>query len=112
ERWTAIVNPAAGRGRARARLPHVLDALAAAELDLEIVLSAAAADLAARARDAFGRGRAVAACGGDGTVCMLAGVAADEGGVLGIVPLGAGNDLPRSLRDPPREPQARPQGDA
>jgi diacylglycerol kinase (ATP) len=80
----------------------VLDALAAAELDLEILLSADAADLVARARDAFGRGRAVAACGGDGTVCMLAGVAADEGGVLGIVPLGSGNDFARQL-DVPRD---------
>src|SRR6185503_13568341 len=61
ERWTAIVNPAAGRGRARARLPRVLDALAAVDLDVEIVLSADAADLVARARDAFGRGRAVVA---------------------------------------------------
>jgi diacylglycerol kinase (ATP) len=100
ERWTAIVNPAAGRGRARARLPHVLDALAAVDLDVEIMLSADAADLVARARDAFGRGRAVVACGGDGTVCMLAGVAADEGGVLGIVPLGSGNDFARQLELP------------
>jgi len=102
ERWTAIVNPAAGRGRARARLPRVLDALAAADLDVEIVLSADATDLVTRARDAFARDRAVVACGGDGTVCMLAGVAADEGGVLGIIPLGSGNDFARQL-DLPRD---------
>ncbi len=101
ERWTAIVNPAAGRGRARARLPHVLDALAAVDLDVEIVLSANAADLVHQAHDAFGRGRAVVACGGDGTVCMLAGVAADAEGVLGILPLGSGNDFARQL-DLPR----------
>jgi len=100
ERWTAIVNPAAGRGRARARLAHVLDALATADLDLELVLSADAADLVALARRAFGRGRAVVACGGDGTVCALAGVAADDGGVLGIVPLGSGNDFARQLEIP------------
>jgi diacylglycerol kinase (ATP) len=106
ERWTAIVNPAAGRGRARARLPRVLDALAAADLDVEIVLSADAGDLVARARDAFARGRAIAACGGDGTVCMLAGVAADVGGVLGIVPLGSGNDFARQLEVPRGDPAA------
>jgi diacylglycerol kinase (ATP) len=100
ERWTAIVNPAAGRGRARARLPRVLDALAAVDLDVEIVLSASALDLVTRARDAFGRGRAVVACGGDGTVCMLAGVAADTDGVLGILPLGSGNDFARQLELP------------
>jgi diacylglycerol kinase (ATP) len=101
ERWTAIVNPAAGRGRARARLPRVLDDLAAADLDVEIVLSADADDLVALARRAFARGRGVVACGGDGTVCALAGVAADAGGVLGIVPLGSGNDFARQL-DLPR----------
>jgi diacylglycerol kinase (ATP) len=100
ERWTAIVNPAAGRRGARARLPRVLDALATVDLDVEIVLSGDAADLVHRARAAYGRGRAVVACGGDGTVCTLAGVAADEGGVLGILPLGSGNDFARQLALP------------
>jgi len=102
DRWTAIVNPAAGRGRARARLPRVLDALATADLDVELVLSADADDLVTLARGAFERGRAVVACGGDGTVCALAGVAADDGGVLGILPLGSGNDFARQL-DIPRD---------
>jgi diacylglycerol kinase (ATP) len=100
ERWTAIVNPAAGRGRARARLPRVLDALASSGLDMEVVRSTDAADLVTRARDAFGRGRGVVACGGDGTVCALAGIAADDGGVLGILPLGSGNDFARQLEIP------------
>ena len=46
------------------------------------------------------QGRAVVACGGDGTVSALAGVAADEGGVLGILPLGSGNDFARQLDIP------------
>jgi diacylglycerol kinase (ATP) len=49
------------------------------------------------ARRAFDAGRGVAACGGDGTVNALAGAAADHGGVLGIVPTGAGNDFARHL---------------
>jgi diacylglycerol kinase (ATP) len=100
ERWTAIVNPAAGRRRARARLPHVVEALRNADLDLEVAVSADAADLVAQARAAFAAGRAVAACGGDGTVAVLAGVAADHDGVLGLVPLGSGNDLARQLEVP------------
>jgi diacylglycerol kinase (ATP) len=44
----------------------------------------------------------VVACGGDGTVCALAGVAADHRGVLGIVPAGSGNDFARQL-DIPRD---------
>jgi len=98
--WTAVVNPAAGRGRAGARLPHLVDALAATGLDVAIQVSADAADLVAIARGAFDRGRGVVACGGDGTVCALAGVAAEHGGVLAIVPTGSGNDFARQLEIP------------
>lgn len=100
ERWTAIVNPAAGRRRSRARLPRVVEALETSELDMEVAVSADAGDLVTRARDAFAHGRAVVACGGDGTVCALAAVAAEEGGVLGIIPLGSGNDFARQLGIP------------
>jgi diacylglycerol kinase (ATP) len=95
--WTAVVNPAAGRGRVRSRLPGLVDALAAADLDLAIHISADADDLVALARGAFADGRGVVACGGDGTVTALAGVAADHGGVLGIVAVGSGNDFARQL---------------
>jgi len=98
--WTALVNPAAGRRRARARLPRLVDALAASGLDVEVVVSLDAADLGRRAEDVFARGRGVVACGGDGTVSTLAGVAAATGGVLGIVPSGSGNDLARQLGIP------------
>ena len=91
------MNPAAGRGRAHARLPRVVDALATADLDVEILLSADAADLVVLARAAFARGRGVIACGGDGTVCTLAATAAGHDGVLGIVPLGSSNDFARQL---------------
>ncbi len=98
--WTAVVNPAAGRGRGDAGLPHLVGTLAAAGLDLEIELSADAGHLVDLARAAFARGRGVVACGGDGTVCALAGVAADTDGVLGIVPVGSGNDFARQLDIP------------
>jgi diacylglycerol kinase (ATP) len=100
ERWTAIVNPAAGRRRARARVPRVVDALETSGLAVEVAVSSSPDDLVARARDAFARGRGVVACGGDGTVCALAAVAADEHGVLGILPSGSGNDFARQLEIP------------
>lgn len=98
--WTAVVNPVAGRGRARSRLPHLVDALAAAGLDVAIHLSADADDLVTIARRAFDDGRGVVACGGDGTVTALAGVATDHDGVLGIVAVGSGNDFARQLEIP------------
>lgn len=103
ERWTAIVNPTAGRRRGRSRLPRVLDALDSlgrSGVDIDVVVSTDAPDVITRARDACGRGRAVLACGGDGTVGAVAGVVADEGGVLGILPLGSGNDFARQLGAP------------
>jgi len=102
--WTALCNPAAGRGRARTRLPRVVDAFGVVRdgrgLDVEVVVTASADDLEARARDAFARGRGVVACGGDGTVCALAGVAAEAEGVLALVPVGSGNDFARHLGIP------------
>jgi len=102
--WTALCNPAAGRGQARTRLPRVVEALGAARdgrgLDVEVVVTASADDLVTRAHDAFARGRGVVACGGDGTVSALAGVAAEERGVLAVVPVGSGNDFARQLQVP------------
>jgi diacylglycerol kinase (ATP) len=96
-RWTAVVNPTAGRGRTRKLLPRLTDALVGGDLDVDVRVSEDLDDAMRIARDAFDEGRGVAACGGDGTVNALAGVAADHGGVLGIVPTGAGNDFARHL---------------
>ena len=96
-RWTAVVNPTAGRGRTRKLLPRLVDALAGTDLDVDVRVSEDLDDAISIARGAFDEGRGVAACGGDGTVNALAGVAADHGGVLGIVPTGAGNDFARHL---------------
>jgi diacylglycerol kinase (ATP) len=99
-RFTAVINPAAGRGRARSRLPGLVEALGASDLDVAIHLSADVDDLRAITADAFDAGRGVIACGGDGTVCAVAGIAAERDGVMGIVPIGSGNDLARHVEVP------------
>jgi diacylglycerol kinase (ATP) len=96
-RWRAVVNPSAGRGRTRKLLPRLTDAFAATGLDVDVCVSVDLDDAVRLAREAFDDGRGVAACGGDGTVNALAGVAADHCGVLAIVPTGAGNDFARHL---------------
>jgi diacylglycerol kinase (ATP) len=106
ERWTAVINPAAGRGRSRARVPAVADALARLDADVRIEMSADLGDAMCVARAAFGDGRGVVACGGDGTVSALAGVAADCDGVLALVPAGSGNDFARQLGVPRGDPAA------
>jgi diacylglycerol kinase (ATP) len=83
-----------------------MDALAASGLDVEVRVSVDAADLLRIADAAYARDRGVIACGGDGTVAALAGVAAEAGGVLGIVPIGSGNDFARHLAIPRNDARA------
>lgn len=100
-----ILNPNAG-GAEGAR--KVLARQTGTRNDLQIWCTAEAGDarrMAARARDeGFGR---VVAAGGDGTLNeVVNGLAPDFDGVeVGLIPLGTGNDLARSL-EIPREPEA------
>jgi diacylglycerol kinase (ATP) len=98
--WTAVINPAAGRGRARKLVPAVEAALTRSAIDVERHVSTSAEDARVAARHALARGRGVIACGGDGTVSELAGLVADAQGVLAIVPTGSGNDFARHLGIP------------
>jgi diacylglycerol kinase (ATP) len=101
---TIIVNPTAGGGRAARLVPWIRER-AGADPELVAVTTRAgeAEELAARAA-AAGAARVVAV-GGDGTVQEVVNglLAADgQGPALGIVPVGSGNDLARSLGLPRR----------
>jgi diacylglycerol kinase (ATP) len=93
--WTAIVNPAAGRGRTRKLLDELGRAAAGAGVELEV---SPAPDAPARlAKEAAAVGHDLIACGGDGVVSEVAAIAADTGRRLAIIPTGAGNDFARAL---------------
>src|SRR4051794_35326990 len=95
--WTAIVNPAAGRGRTRRLLPDLTRTFADAPDDVIVEVSGAPGEPTRLANVAADAGRDLVACGGDGAVSDIAGVAADRGVRLAIVPTGAGNDFARTL---------------
>jgi diacylglycerol kinase (ATP) len=93
--WTAVVNPGAGRRRRRSTVARLGDALAARAVEIHVTPTAEVGREVARA--AFARGEGVLACGGDGTVRDLSALACETGGMLAVVPLGAGNDFARAL---------------
>jgi diacylglycerol kinase (ATP) len=101
-RWTAIVNPVAGRGRTRRLRPELEAGLARRGVPFEVPDGVAGTRHAARV--AFGRGDGVVVCGGDGTVAEVAGIAAECDGTIGVVPTGAGNDFARHLGIGARRP--------
>lgn len=95
-RWQVVVNPAAGRGRTARSLPR-LRAAFAAHGATRLHVAASLPDAVAAAHAAASDGCGIVACGGDGTVAALAGVAAETGAQLAVVPTGAGNDFARTL---------------
>jgi diacylglycerol kinase (ATP) len=100
--WTAIVNPVAGRGRTQKLLPELERAASAAGIALHVSPEPGAPTKLARA--AADEGHDLVACGGDGLVTEVTGVAADTGRRLAIVPTGAGNDFARVLGYDPKQP--------
>lgn len=112
-----ILNPEAGRGRARKLWPRINESLRAAmnPADLQVVETQAPGEAVDLARWAVEKGYdIVAACGGDGTLHEVvnglarAGAAAGPGALL-VLPAGTGNDFSRSLGlplDPVRVAQA------
>ena len=96
------MNPVAGRGRTRRLLPRLHAALREIDVDVEVSDTPDAPERIARSATAEGRG--IVACGGDGLVAKLAGIAAETDSLLAVVPTGAGNDFARALGLHPRRP--------
>jgi diacylglycerol kinase (ATP) len=100
--WTVIVNPVAGRGRTQKLLPQLEQTARAAGVALHVSPEPGAPAKLARA--AVDEGHDLVACGGDGLVTEVAGVAADTGRRLAVVPTGAGNDFARVLGYDTKDP--------
>ncbi|WP_219416131.1 diacylglycerol/lipid kinase family protein [Pseudonocardia nigra] len=94
-RFTAVVNPAAGRGTGAAIAARVAAAMPAGAV--EVVHSIDHGHAHELAAQACAQGRTVLAVGGDGHAGCVAGAVIAGGGVLGLVPAGRGNDFARQL---------------
>jgi diacylglycerol kinase (ATP) len=107
-RWLAIMNPAAGRGRAARLWPRFAAALAARGMEVDLQSTTGPGDATRLAREAIAAGRVqVLAVGGDGTLHeVLNGlVGAGAPVTLAVAPCGTGNDWARG-RAIPRRPAA------
>ena len=104
-RATLIANPVAGVDQARERAGHLRDQLAAS-YDIDLVLTAGPGDAFHAAAHAARRGREyLFVAGGDGTLNEAINGLASSGGaledvIIGVIPLGTGNDFATALGIP------------
>jgi len=98
---TVFVNSVAGGGRARSYLSQMQKLFESFNVRAQFVMTGSAAELEAAAQDAISQGqRTLLAMGGDGTFQALANAACGTEVLLGILPLGGGNDFAAALRLP------------
>jgi diacylglycerol kinase (ATP) len=102
-----LVNPTAGKGRARKVVAGVAGRLQEAGANVSILIGHDAEDAVALAHKAVVDGvDAVVALGGDGMVHLALNAVAGTDTPLGIVPAGTGNDLAATLGLPTKDPIA------
>lgn len=92
-----LVNPGAGGGSGAGVVVAVARSLREAGARVDVTYSPGPIASRALVGEAVAAGDVVVAVGGDGMVSSLAGGVVAAGGVLGIVPVGRGNDFARQL---------------
>jgi len=95
--FTFLVNPTSGGGVAPAAAAAVARLLEAAGATVQVIHTSSADVVPSVVSDAVARGDVVVSTGGDGMLSSIAGVVSRQGGTLGIVPAGRGNDFARQL---------------
>src|SRR6266851_9658572 len=95
---TIFVNSVAGRGRARLYLAKIQKLFESFDVHAQFVMTTSAVELESSARNAISQGRrALFAMGGDGTFQALANAAFGAEVLLGVLPVGGGNDFAAAL---------------
>ena len=93
-----FVNFKAGGGRARHYLTQIQKLFESSQVHAEFALTNSAAELESSAKNAIANGRrTLFAMGGDGTFHALANAAFGADALLGVLPLGGGNDFAAAL---------------
>jgi len=93
-----IVNPSAGAGKGRKFFPQLRQKLLERNLFFHLQFSESAEHVTLLAHQAQREGyNLIVACGGDGTAHRVLQAMVGSQSILGIIPIGRGNDLPRNL---------------
>jgi len=98
-----FLNPIAGRGRAKRRLPRILALLEETGIHVVVHQSVAVGDLERQLREAVSGGvTQLIVAGGDGSIHEAVNgiMAAGGGAALGVVPVGTGNDFAKAAGIP------------
>ena len=98
-----FLNPIAGRGRAKRRLPRILQLLEASGIHAVVHQSTAVSDLEHQVREAVRDGaKQPIVAGGDGSIHEAVNGIMEAGGeaALGVVPVGTGNDFAKAAGIP------------
>lgn len=102
-----LVNPSSGKGRSGKHAPAVIQRLRDRGMQLAVLEGGSAEGSLDLARRAVAEGaQALIACGGDGTVHFALQAVAGSDTALGIIPMGTGNDIARSVGLPMKDPLA------
>lgn len=101
-----LVNPSSGGGAAPEAVVPVARLLRDAGAEVEVTYSPGPSAMRAHVTAALERGDVVVSVGGDGMLSSLAGLVAEGGGILGVLPAGRGNDFARML-DLPTTPEGQ-----
>jgi diacylglycerol kinase (ATP) len=95
---TIFVNSVAGRGRARSYLGRIQKLFESFQIHAQFVMTNSTAELESSAQNAISQGRrTLFAMGGDGTFQALVNAAFGADALLGVLPIGGGNDFAVAL---------------
>ncbi len=98
-----FLNPVAGRGRAKRRLPRIVELLGEAGVEVAVQQSVAVGDLETQVRETvLGGTKQLIVAGGDGSIHEAVNgiMAAGGDAALGVVPVGTGNDFAKAAGIP------------
>ncbi|KPU26750.1 hypothetical protein TR13x_08760 [Caloranaerobacter sp. TR13] len=97
-----VVNPVAGKNRARNLIPYIKEKMKKTDIKYKIIETTKPKEAIEITKNALGKGfDIIVAVGGDGTINeVMIGIVEMGKGILGIIPGGTGNDLARTLNIP------------